>query len=408
MESANRLPGIRAAFIWAAVSVLLAFGALSPRSFAQMGLGMGGTDAMSMAISRDSAARYCDLLGFDQAQRDTAMMVHQDYLDAFKNANDVLMDAIRKLQEDVARTRDWEAMMKPMGQIYSGFMNTTDKLEKTFFEDLRALAIGPEQEAAFVRVERARRREMAIATGQMSMVSGATLDLHDVARSLDVAGNPAVAEALLAYEAEIDPINRQTIDRVMEFSRNQLKQMQDGFEWNEQTMTRMQESMKAMRELGTQGKSINARYARQVMQLLEEDKQQKWDREVKQRTWPTVYRPSKAERQIEAALKLDDLTDAQREGLSAVETSYRRESSPINERWAKTIDEQQAKDDQSWWGWGADTSGTDAIAKEREALDDRFVERVRSMLTPEQVERLPKVGDSGFDADAVLRQFGGG
>ena len=388
--------------------VLVTLCVTASRSHGQMGFGMGGSDAMSMAIGRDSTGRYCDLLGFDAAQRETAMLVHQDYLDRFKAANDVLMDAMRKLQEDAGRTRDWEAMMKPMGQIALGFMNTMERLEKSFFDDLRALAIGPEQEAAFARVERARRREQAIAMESMSMVSGATLDLHDIARTIEVSGNASVAEALLAYEAEIDPINRRMIDRAMEFSRSQMRQMQEGFNWDEASMTRMQEAMKEMRDLGTQGKAVNARFARQVMQILPADAQGKWDREVKQRTWPTVYRPSKAERQIESALKLEDLTAAQREGLNAVAESYRRESTPINERWAKTIDDQQSKDEQSWWGWGADTSGTDAIAKEREALDDRFVERVRALLTPDQIARMPKAGDSGFDADAVLRQFGGG
>ena len=400
--------GFGAGFVWFVTCVLVALGVTASPSFGQMGFGMGGTDAMTMAIGRESAARYCDLLGFDQAQRDTAMMVHQDYLDQFKTANDVLMDAMRKLQEDAGRTRDWEAMMKPMGQIAMGFMDKMEKLEASFFEDLRALAIEPEQEAAFVRVERARRREQVSSTADMSVLSGATLDLHDIARTVEVSGNAAVAEALHAYETEIDPINKRAIDRVTAFSRQQLKQMQEGWEWNEDSMTRMQEAMKEMRELGTQGKAINARYARQVMQALPAETQRKWDREVKQRTWPAVYRPSKAERQIEAAGKLEDLTPAQRESLSAIDETYRRESAPINERWAKAIDDQQSSDEQSFWGWGGDTSASDAVAQERTALDDRFVERVRSMLTPEQVERMPKVGDSGFDADAVLRQFGGG
>ncbi|NRA58927.1 MAG: hypothetical protein HRU13_12505, partial [Phycisphaerales bacterium] len=159
---------------------------------------------------------------------------------------------------------------------------------------------------------------------------------------------------------------------------------------------------------GSQGKSINARYARQIMQLLPTERQSYWDREVKRRTWPTVYRDSSVERQMDAAEKLDSLSTEQRENLATIRDSYQREATPMNERWAKAIDEVQASEDGNWWGWGGEDTEADEIEKEREELDERFVERVRALLTAEQLEDMPDVGGSGFDADAVLRQFGGG
>jgi hypothetical protein len=400
--------------VWLLICVLLGLGGVVSPALAQFGgMGMGG-DAMQYAVGRESVERYADILGFDQVQRETAQMLHKDYLDKFKQATDTLTNAMQRLQEDAGKSGDWQAMMKPMGKIMLAFVDRLESLEKAFFSDLKMLAIEPGQEAAFERVERARRREQVEMAGQMSLVSGSTLDLDEIAREVDVLGNDAAREALLAYEAEIDPVNTRLINSSTAFMRGQLERMRDmadddetmGFD--EEAMTKMQESMAEMRDLGVQAKAVNARYARQVMQSLEGEKQAKWDLEVKRQTWPTVYRASKAERQIEAAQELDDLTADQRENLAAIEQSYAREASGINDRWAKAIDAQQTEGEQGWFGWGADSTEVDAIAEEREALDTRFVERVRSALTPEQVEKLPDPGESGFDTDEILRQFGGG
>ncbi|MEQ8316961.1 MAG: hypothetical protein RIE77_13895 [Phycisphaerales bacterium] len=395
------------------ICLLLGIGAVVAPAHAQWGMGMGN-DAMQMAIGRASVDRYSDLLGFDEVQRETAEMLHRDYLDSFKQANDTLMDAMQRLQEEAGKSGDWQKMMKPMGRIMLGFFDRLEALEATFFDDLKMIAIEPGQQEAFVRVERARRREQVETAGQISVVNGGTIDLHEIAREVEVSGNEAAREALLAYEAEIDPVYKRLIDRSFGFMRDQMERMKDmddddeSMGFDAEAMEKMQDAMKDMRELGSQGKSINARYARQIMQLLPTERQAAWDTEVKRRTWPTVYRQSKAERQIEAAGKLDSLTAQQREGLDAIRQTYEREAAPINDRWAKAIDEQQTGDEMNWWGWGQDSEEADAAEEARKELDDRFVERVRGLLTAEQLESMPSVGESGFDADEVLREFGGG
>lgn len=402
------------ASVWLLICVVLGLGTLAAPAMAQFGgMGMGG-DAMQFAISRESVGTYSDILGFDDLQRETAEMLHRDYIDKFKKASDTIEDAVQTLQEEAAKTGDWPAMMKPMGKIMLGFIDRLEALEETFFADLKMLAIEPGQEEAFVRVERARRREEVEMAGQMSVVSGGTIDLHEIAREVEVSGNEAAREALLAYEAEIDTVYGRLIDRSTEFMRGQLERMRDMDEDDESmgfdadAMTKMQEAMTEMRELSTQGKSVNARYARQIMQVLPAENQAKWDREVKRRTWPTVYRQSKAERQIEVAGKFDDLTPTQAESLTTIRENYEREVAPINDRWAKAIDSQQADGEQGWWGFGGDTTEADEAEQARKDIDERFIERVRATLTPEQIERLPESGESGFDADEVLRQFGGG
>lgn len=413
MKTVNERGAGRGSFVWFLISIVVAIGAIAAPAQAQWGMGMGN-DAMQMAIGQAAVDQYSDLLGFDQVQRETAEMLHRDYLDKFKQANDTLTDAMQRLQEEAGKTGDWQKMMKPMGTIMLGFFDRLEKLEATFFDDLEMIAIEPGQQEAFVRVERARRREQVEMAGQISVVNGGTIDLHQIAREVEVTGNEAAREALLAYEAEIDPVYKRLIDRSFGFMRDQMERMKnmadddESMGFDAEAMEKMQEAMTEMRDLGAQGKSINARYARQIMQVLPAENQAAWDTEVKRKTWPTVYRQSKAERQIEAAGKLDSLTAEQRESLDAIKQSYAREATPINERWAKAIDEQQSGEEMNWWGWGQDNEEADAAEEARTELDERFVERVRGMLTTEQLEKMPSVGESGFDADAVLREFGGG
>ena len=413
MKTVNERVAGRGSFVWFLISTVIGIGAIAAPAQAQWGMGMGN-DAMQMAIGRAAVDQYSDLLGFDQVQRETAEMLHRDYLDKFKQANDTLTDAMQRLQEEAGKTGDWQKMMKPMGTIMLGFFDRLEKLEATFFDDLEMIAIEPGQQEAFVRVERARRREQVEMAGQISVVNGGTIDLHQIAREVEVTGNEAAREALLAYEAEIDPVYKRLIDRSFGFMRDQMERMKnmadddESMGFDAEAMEKMQEAMTEMRDLGAQGKSINARYARQIMQVLPAENQAAWDTEVKRKTWPTVYRQSKAERQIEAAGKLDSLTAEQRESLDAIKQSYAREATPINERWAKAIDEQQSGEEMNWWGWGQDNEEADAAEEARTELDERFVERVRGLLTTEQLEKMPSVGESGFDADAVLREFGGG
>ncbi|MEO1008003.1 MAG: hypothetical protein AAFX79_05520 [Planctomycetota bacterium] len=391
----------------AALAVGLVLAAASPAR-AQFGMGMGGdaSEFMDYAISRDAASGYGELMRFDGDQRSTMMMLHEGYLDEYKQMVDTISEAMRQIQDEMQETRDWEASMPAIGKIMLAFMDRADTLESDFMADLKMLAFEPAQEEAFVRVERARRREVA---SQMGTISGAGIDLYAIRKQSEVDDNEAVSAALQSYETEIDGVNKRFIDLMLGTSRTQLEKMADPDEdlWGGAMMETWQEQMATMRELGLQAKGINERFARQVKLALPPEQQPIWDLEVKRRTWPQVYRESSAERLMDAAGKFDDLDTAQREGLEALRQAYAREAAPVNQRWSEAIDEQQSGED-TWFGWGGDDTKTTEAAADRKSIDERFEQRLRDLLTPEQAERLPKSASSGFDADAVIRQFGGG
>jgi Spy/CpxP family protein refolding chaperone len=100
---------------------------------------------------------------------------------------------------------------------------------------------------------------------------------------------------------------------------------------------------------------------------------------------------------LEAAAKFPDLSAEQRDQVRAISQEYARAAAPLNDRWAQAV---QAQEDQSggtfgvmskmWTGGG---EGADAVKDARKArtdLDAQTADRLRALLTPEQVERLPE------------------
>lgn len=403
-------PGVAGhAWRWLCLAACVLVGWAAQPAAAQFGMGFGG-DWSQMAIARESATKYADLLGFGADQRETALALHEAYLDDYKRAADAVQSAITELGQEMQRSGDMETQMATMGRIMQAFMERSLELERNFMSDLRALAFEPGQEDRFVRVERARRREMA---GMMGMLSGSGVDLADLARSLELSLHGAAGEQLLAYEAEIDQAHKPLIDEMFEFSRQQTQQMIEGmdFEFDPEQTSQWERRWERIRELANKARETNARYAEKVAAVLTEDDRARWTREVKVRTWPSVYRPSEPQRLFEKAAGFEDLTPEQRESLAALRDAYHRQAEPINAKWAEAITARETEHGMmsQWMSFGQDEEDPVAKAKaEREAIDQRFAERLRSMLTPAQVERLPSDAGAAFDIEAFRRKMGGG
>ena len=129
----------------------------------------------------------------------------------------------------------------------------------------------------------------------------------------------------------------------------------------------------------------------------------------------------------DAALKLPDLDSGQRETLQSLKDSYARESAPLNDAWATAIE--QDEQDPNNMSFGGDSmsikfstgpGGDDQdtpLAKARKArreFDTKTKERMNSVLTPAQREKLPKAATPGAggegegeDEDVVVARPGG-
>jgi hypothetical protein len=339
-------------------------------------------------VSKRSVERYADLLGFSPEQKDSALTIHEGYAAAFQQAQKARRTAMEDLRRSTEDTDDHTAFMQKMPGIEKDFRDKTSKLNKGFFDDLKGL-VSPAQDAKWIKVERMRRRE----TGLKGGVSGEAVDLVDVVDGLKLPSDAmtAVAPTLDEYESELD---HQLQDKA--------KAAADapGFEPGKFDAEKLQQRMKEARESGLKVKQVNERSARKIEPLLPEDKRASFRSAVRERSFPQVYRPSRATRDMDAALKLDDLSPAQRSQIQDMKAAYQRDVTPLNDAWAAAITESEG-DGQSGAMVGSDGShmmlslGDDPkplvdARKARREFDDKANDKLKGILNQDQQGKLAK------------------
>jgi hypothetical protein len=396
MNWANRMLGlVVASCVWAAPALF------TEHACAQIRIAMtsGPSGAAEGQVSKRNVDRYVELLGFSPEQKELALTIHDGYAAAYQEAQKARRVAIEDVRRSAEDTGDHTVFMEKMPPIEKDFRAKTAKLNKGFFDDLKGLVSGPTQEARWVKVERMRRRE----TGMGGGVTGEAVDLIDVVAGLKLSPDAmnAVTPALDEYEAELD---HQLQEKAKVAS-------DDAFEPGKIDPEKIQRQIKDAREAGLKVKDVNDRSARKIEPLLPEDKRAAFRDAVKERSFPQVYRPSRSNRDMDAALKFDDLSASQRAAVQELKASYQRDAAALNEAWANAITASE-KDGQGGMLVGGDGSrmimnlGDDppALANARKArreLDDRTNEKLKGVLTQSQQEKLSKSRASDSDEDVV-------
>ncbi len=370
--------------IWLAAGlVVLALGIWSPRASAQGGARgfFGGESAFQPAVTRTELETYGDLLGLDDQQRDAAEMLLEGYVQAFQSRAAEARERIQRLMEEARESRDRTRWME-MGEYRMRFQEEAREMEQGLLADLRTL-LTPEQASRWELVERTRRRERTLGQGQMS---GERVDVIRLTRELelDPALRSSIDEVLAQYELDLD---RALVKRneAYERIRSGFGRMRDG------DFSEMEDLMNAAREASRRVRDVNERYARQVSGLLPEDLRASFEKRVREAAFPQVYRASRVQRQLDAALEFEDLSDEQRERLGAIRASYLRDSEALNERLARAWREaEDSMEIRQMFRGGLNEGELGELRRQRRELDQQFGERLREVLTDEQLDRLPR------------------
>ncbi|MFM1803578.1 MAG: hypothetical protein RL136_457 [Planctomycetota bacterium] len=136
------------------------------------------------------------------------------------------------------------------------------------------------------------------------------------------------------------------------------------------------------------------------------------DKQVLETGWDRFFRPTNTDRMFEEAMKLEDLDPAVLQSVRDLYASYRTELSPMNNRLkdlARTEEPSQIVRDgermvtmmsqgiagmaRGFGPGGGNDAGEDPMRKvfdERNDLGERYEERLKALLTPEQFEKLPR------------------
>lgn len=362
------------------------------------------------AIARRNVEKYADLLSLSGEQKESALTIHDGYAAAMKTVQKARQDAMADLSRSAQDSGDHGVFLEKMPAIEKEFREKSGKLEKGFMEDLKSLCSAGAQEQAWARVERMRRREVELRRGTMS---GESMDLVEVVGGFKFAPDTAksLSPTLEEYEGDLDAQLK---------ARQQAMVDTPAFEAGKPfDMEKMQASLAKAREVGTKVREVNDRYARKLEAMVPEDKKAEFHAAVRQAMFPTVYRPSRVARDLDKALALKDLTPEQKESLSSLRSSYKRDLGPANDSWAAAIEETEKGDsgDRAMVGPGG---GLMAVRmndeppkladarKARRELDDKAREKMKSTLSEGQMAAIqPQPGEEteGFEVNnsVILR-----
>ncbi len=363
-----------------------------PRASAQFGngMGMGGADT---SISKRGLNAYIKILELDAEQKEVARDLLEGNRTANKNLQKELEAEFSKLMEKTRESGDWQAYGKEAGKAAIGFQEKAEKLEKGFFSDLKAV-LRPEQEGKFAAVERHRRRESLLRFGIVSGMSSDLIDACERAKA-DPAKNAELKEALDKYEMDLDRL----LVNFEKIGKETQKKFMDGDAmmqmWSDPE--KIKDMLKEPQGIAKSIRDLNRDASKKVGGFLTPEQRSVFEREIKSRSFPRIYREGHAEKAVKAASAIADLDDAQKDSIKTLKDAYMRDLDAANDAWAKAMEEKEEKAggriSMMMSGFMNMGGGEDDVSKARKArkdLDEKTLGKLETLLRDEQKGKLPQ------------------
>ena len=269
-------------------------------------------------------------------------------------------------------------------------------LDRQVMEDIKS-SLKADQAAKWESFERFMRREKLLGRGRLS---GENVNLFAV---LDEAGLSkeqiaATVGILDEYELRLDAA---------------LKMRSDFLAQNEgKVMTAIQNSdAKSLEDLASKGvdlrnavRNVNEQYRTTIANALPPEEAKRFTQAALASGFARVYRPTRAERAFEKALTLEGLSPETLTAISEMQMTMMVELVGMNEKIAQTIRKaepvqlkEEAVRSAGLLNGGAsrmfgrnDPDVADEMLSKRGDMTDKYVERLKALLTAEQIALLPK------------------
>ncbi len=359
----------------------------TPEARAQFGGMMGSGMEIDASVTRRGLDAYAKILGLDADQKDAA----RELLNGNKAANKTLREEfqakMKALTEKAQENQDWSVFQKEMPALGKELGEKVEKVEKSFFDDLKAL-LSPEQEGKWVKVERHRRREQYLMFG---LVSGMSVNLVDALEKskVDLAKSTELSEIVEKYETDLDRM----LVEYKNYAEGEQKKMMDD---PQAAMTKWQGFMKDIQDKGRSVRDLHRDFARKMSPLLSDEARATFTSEINRRSFPKVYKPSYTSQALAAAAAFPDLEAAQKDSVNDLKARYEKDLTVKNEAWARAIEAQEEKAGGKLSvmmnSWGGGTEGKEAVSdarKARKELDDASLDKLKELLKEEQRNKLP-------------------
>jgi hypothetical protein len=366
---------------------------LPARANAQFGMG-AGMSGMQEAITKRGVEAYARILGLDKDQHDVAMTLLEGNQTEYKAAQKKLEEGMQDIQNKVRDTSDFSLYQKEMPKLTKDFSDKAQALEKSFFGDLKS-ACNDTQLAKWPKVERYRRRETGMRFG---FVSGAAIDLIALTQRTKAQPEVELQPLLDQYELDMDK-SLVTLEKMGKEAQDDYFKGDGGAMFD---MTRIEKILGRFYDVGKDMRELNREYARKLSQVMDGPSKQKFDDEVRRRTFPRVYKPAHVLKQLDTAAGLPDLDKEKKDAIATIKSTYVRDAAVANDKWAKAVEEREdkaggtmmvfMKSAQRMQGGGGDDLNKDVneARTARKELDSKAEKQLLALLTEDQKSKLPE------------------
>lgn len=352
-----------------------------------LGGGPGGGGMFEPRVTSDQLGRYATMLNLTPDQLEAAKALHEGYFAAHQEKAGKMREMMESAREQFRENRD-PSVFQEMGTKMTEYRQQADAAEKAFMDDVKSL-LTDEQSAKWPVLERTRRRENTLTRG---FVSGERADVIRLVDGLKLSEEQraSLAPVLESYELDLD---RELVKRneLQEQAMGQAGGMMQAFRQGGD-MAAAEKMITEGREASVRVRDVNRRYAKQVEAMLPEDKASEFNLAFKRESFPQIYRQRYAQQVLTAATTMESLTAEQQEGLAAIKDTYTRESGTLALKAEAAIEQQEQNfsiQGMMQRGFQEDPAIVEA-RNARNKLEEDTIAKVRALLTPEQIAKLPE------------------
>lgn len=348
------------------------------------GFGGGMFGGGNPTISSADFARYAQRLNLNDDQQAAAKSLLEGYRAEIKSIDDAVNAKRQEAMEKFRENRD-PAAFDSVRTAGDEANKQKAKVETGFFEDVKSL-LSKEQESKWDGVERMHRRDVGLRVGRLS---GERMDVTRLVDELklDDKALSGLADTLESYESQLDrelaarkKIYDEVQGKIPELMRNQ-------------DMDAAQKELDRAREAGLKVREINKKFARQIIDALPDNAKPVMALAVKKASHPDVYRDTPVAQQLAAAEKLTTLDDTQKKAITELKDRSTREINGINDKIAAAAEEVEltvSAADIVGRFRGGQPGPADDLRQQRRDLEDAASESLKKILTPAQLDQLPK------------------
>ncbi|HZW06114.1 MAG TPA: hypothetical protein VFF65_03240 [Phycisphaerales bacterium] len=381
------------------------------------GMGMGGGMFGGMGggtnapVSKGDIDKMAKSLKLTAEQQAAASALLDGHLAAFNKKAEEFRKVQEEAREAFRQDRD-PAVFADMAPKMDEFRKFRAETEKKFMEDVKGV-LDKSQLEQWPAYERSHKREQSMARGLMS---GERADVIAIIERMKLpADKQAQVNPILdAYSVELDRVidARNAVQDKAMANGGMFRGLMNPDGDNSEAMKKAEAILKEGREAATAVRDVNRKYAKQVEATLGGAEGEKFAAEFRKASFPNVYRERYIDRAITAAMAMDGIKAEQSEGLKALKEQYARDARPIDETAEKLAEENEASfsiANMMQRGGGQNDEKAQEQRRQRRELEEATLDKLKSILTPEQAAKLPErnQGGPGGGEGGQRRQRGG-